>query len=110
MGLQQMSEPDGAAYELSRHELALREIRKEEQADRRTWRLMKVALVAVLIGIAFATSGCGLAVGAIGGMSNVSKYVSLGANKAYETAVWGFKGKPAHLRASPYRNESMYGG
>ena len=105
-----MSEPDGAAYELSRHELALREIRKEEAENRRTWQILKMALVAVLLGIMFATSGCGLAVGAIGGMSNVSKYMSRGVNKAYETAVWGFNGAPAHLRASPYRNESMYGG
>ena len=53
-----MSEPDGAAYELSRHELALREIHKMEAEDRRTWRLLQVALLAGLMGIAFVASGC----------------------------------------------------
>ena len=110
MGHNAVSEPDGAAYELSKHERALREIYKRERQDYVTWWVIRGTVVAFLLGIAFTTTGCGLAVGAIGGMSNVSKYMSLGANKAYETAVWGFKGMPAHMRASPYQNEGMYGG
>ena len=79
-----------------RHELALREIRKEEQADRRTWRLLQVALVAVLLSIAFATAGCStLAVGAIGGWANVHKHLAIGARKSYEMAIWGWDGPPA---------------
>ena len=79
-----------------RHELALREIRKEEAEDRRTLWVLRAALLAVLLGIAFTTAGCStIGVGAIGGWANVHKHLAIGARKSYEMAVWGWDGPPA---------------
>ena len=64
----------------------------------------------VVVALVVLLTGCGLAVGAIGGMSTVSGAISGIANKAYETAVWGFDGPPARLRGGHYMNQDMYGG
>ena len=69
---------------------------------------VSVAIVAIVA--MFMLSGCSLAVGAIGGMSTVSGAITGVANKAYQTAVWGFDGPPPHLRSGHYMNQDMYGG